>query len=612
MSSREIELLAPAKDFDSARAAVDHGADAIYMGGVGFGARSAATNSVEDVARAVEYAHQFGVRLYATLNTLIYDDEIDQAREVAQRLLDVGVDALIIQDMAYLRMGLEAEFHASTQMCNMTAEGVRFLQDVGFSRVVLERNLSAAQMAEVVAAAPQMEIEAFIHGAICVGYSGRCYLSRSLSERSGNRGECSQPCRLSYDLVNGEGERIVEQRHLLSVRDFNLSDRVGELLDMGVSSFKIEGRLKDINYIKNVVAHYRKLLDRAIAHREGLCRSSVGVSKIDFEPNPAKSFSRGESLYLFDGVQGGLASLDSPKAMGEQLGSVVTQEGANRIICKTEAKLSNGDGVCFVTKSGVAGGFVNDVERLGRGSQLITLSSKLQLSTGDKLYRNYNKLFEQQLDRDTTRRVIDVKASVRRSPKGIEIEYIDERGLSSVLLYDQPLTESKNRERMESQFNEQLAKCGGTIFRCSQVDLSGWDGEFIPSAQVASMRRELLETLRLKGLEVASESPKKVFRERKEAIYPSTAIAAEVGVTNHLAREFYSDHGVEQIAKSVECYDDFEGVEVMRSSYCIRGEIGECLVKGSKLRDPLFLERGGVRYRLNFDCKECRMALVKL
>ncbi|MDE7070138.1 MAG: U32 family peptidase, partial [Alistipes sp.] len=346
-SLETIELLAPARDFEAAVAAVDYGADALYMGGARFGARHAAGNSAETIARVAEYAHQYGVRVHATLNTLLYDDELEAAERQARELIAAGVDALIVQDQAFRRMNLPVELHASTQMCNRTPEQARFLERCGYARVILERALSLDEI-RAVRAACGVELECFVHGAICVGYSGRCFLSRSMSERSGNRGACSQPCRLPYDLKDAGGRTILGGRHLLSVRDLNLSARLGELIDAGISSFKIEGRLKDVGYIKNVVAHYRREIDRALLERPRLRRASDGESVPDFRPDPAKSFTRGESEYFFGGRRRGVASFDTPKAVGQPLGRV-SQVGRGWFRLEKPADLAPGDGLCFLT-----------------------------------------------------------------------------------------------------------------------------------------------------------------------------------------------------------------------------------------------------------------------
>ncbi|MDE7123138.1 MAG: U32 family peptidase, partial [Alistipes sp.] len=351
-----IELLAPAKDYVAAVAAVDYGADAVYIGGARFGARRGAANPIEEIARAAEYAHRYGVRVHATLNTLLRDDELAAAEREARALVDAGVDALIVQDMALRRMDLPVELHASTQAGTRTPEQARFLGEAGFARVILERALSLDEI-RAVCAATQAEVECFVHGAICVGYSGRCFLSRSMSERSGNRGACSQPCRLTWDLTDGRGGTYVAGKHLLSVRDMNLSARVGDLLDAGVTSLKIEGRLKDINYIKNIVACYRRAVDEALAVRPGLRRASAGESRPDFEPDPSKSFTRGESEYLLDGRRAGIASFDTPKSVGERVGSVAAT-GRDRFRLDGGVPLAAGDGLCFVSPQGTTGTYV--------------------------------------------------------------------------------------------------------------------------------------------------------------------------------------------------------------------------------------------------------------
>ncbi|MFI3268867.1 MAG: U32 family peptidase [Rikenellaceae bacterium] len=616
---KKIELLAPVRGFEAACAAVDFGADALYMGAAGFGARSAATNSVEDVARAVEYAHQYGVRLYATLNTLLFEQELDRAEAQARELVSVGVDGLIVQDMAYARMGLGVDLHCSTQMCNMTAEGVQFLSECGFSRVVLERNLTKAQMAKIAKAVPNVELEAFVHGAICVGYSGRCLLSRSMSSRSGNRGECSQPCRLSYDLVNRDGEKIIEAKHLLSVKDLNLSQRLGELLDLGVTSFKIEGRLKEIGYTKNIVAHYRQQLDRAVAEREGFTRSSVGRSRFDFTPNPQKSFSRGETAYLFDGVGAGsavgVASFESPKSKGEVLGRCVAVDKRGNFAIEFGGELSTGDGLCFVKGGELVGGSVNRVQRDGE-SVWVTLSRGARVEVGTMIYRNIDRQFELQLERSPARRVVMVEGSVVSSASRVEVRYRDRgRGLMGVAALEGEFESAQNSAKMAEVIRQQLSKCGDTIFEAASIDLSGWGGEFIASSMLSQLRREALEQLRLRSIEATEASRGAAFVENKEARYPVRELGADFGITNPVAEQFYRDHGVIHIEPQLEIAEDneaFKGAKVLQSSYCIRREIGECLKRGSRLRDPLYLVRGKERFKLEFECGRCRMALIKL
>ncbi len=608
---RRIELLAPAKDFESLRAAVDHGADAVYMGGEGFGARSGACNTIEEIERAAQYAHQYGVRLYATLNTLVFDDEVDQARDLAQRMVDAGVDALIVQDMAYARMGLQAELHASTQMCNMSVDGVKFLSDCGFARVVLERNLSLSEMRRI-AKHCEAEIEAFVHGAICVGYSGHCYLSRSMSARSGNRGDCGQPCRLSYDLVDMSGDKVLKSKHLLSVKDLNLSAHIAEMIDAGVSSFKIEGRLKDIGYTKNVVAYYRGVIDAAIAEREGLCRSSAGRSYVDFEPNPAKSFSRAATTYMFGGQQRGVASLETPKAIGERIGKVLDGSAATYLV-ENGVRLATGDGLCFYDGENFVSSNVNRVERGEGNTAWVTLNRAAGIKSGDTIYRNHDRLFEAAIQNNKTRRKIEVEARIETTPNEVVVTYTDADGYSASSHVVQEMDVATHFDKMEGVIRTQLSKCGETIFEIADgraIDTSAWGGEFIAASLLAKLRREALDKLQQQRM--ATSPRRRLFAENREVRYPSVKIGSEVGVTNALAEEFYRDHGVREIEPSLELAESLTGETVLESAYCIRREIGECLREGSTLRSALMLTRGDVKLALEFDCKRCKMKIKRL
>ncbi len=608
LTMRDIELLSPAKNYDGARAAVDYGADALYMGGAKFGARERVGNSVEDIARAVEYAHQYGVRLYITMNTLLFEGELAEAERIAREVVATGVDALIVQDMAYARMGLGVELHASTQMCNSTVEGVRFLSELGFRRVVMERNLSLDKLREISKEVEGVDMEVFVHGAICVGHSGRCLLSRSMNAaRSGNRGACSQPCRLRYDLVDEAGSEIIRGRHLLSVMDMNLSSRIGDLLDVGVSSFKIEGRLKEEGYIKNIVAHYRRKIDEAMAQREGFARSSVGRSLVDFETNPAKSFSRGETTYMLDGGRRGVASFDTPKSIGEAVGRVAEVRGDRiRVALRSGVQLSTGDGVSYVVDGEAEGSSINFV-----AGDVISLSKSGRVAVGTQLYRNFDRVFEAALQSSRTRRTIAVEVTLRSGGGVVEVEYRDAEGVRATAKCEGEYEVAAKVEQMERTIREQLSKCGDTIFEATQIDVSGWGGEFIAAKQLATLRREALTTLRERRLARAAAKERDIFKESPAARYPSHEVGGEVGVTNSLSEALYRDHGVECIAVADELRESYEGVCVLRSNYCIRREVGECLKEGSRLRDPLYLVRGGDRFRLSFDCKRCEMSLIK-
>ncbi len=599
---RKIELLAPAKSRDSAIAAIDYGADAIYIGASRFGARHAASNSIEDIAAVVEYAHAYGVRVHCTLNTLLFECELEQAEATAREIVAAGVDALIVQDMAFARMSLGVDLHASTQMCNMTPQGVRFLAECGFSRVVLERALSLEQIAAIAREA-DVEIEAFVHGAICVGHSGRCYLSRSLSERSGNRGECSQPCRLSYDLCDATGRKLLENKHMLSVRDLNLSEHIGAMLDAGVCSFKVEGRLKDLGYTKNIVAHYRAAIDQQLALRPSLVRSSVGESIPDFEPNPSKSFTRGESEYLFLGQREELASFDTPKSVGESLGKI-TEQRRNRFKISGLPNLHAGDGVCFVTPAGLMGTNINSVD-----GGWFEPNRTDGLTKGVELFRNFDKAFNDSLERSRTRRRIATDAILRSTPIYIELTYTDSEGNSSSARLQGEFEAPQNIEKMEQVARVQIAKSGDTIFDVCSVELQG-ELPFIASSQLSQLRREALEGLLIVRMERYSRPAP--FVERVEAKCAEQQLSAEYNVVNSVARKFYLDHGALSVEDGHDLVAQFDKQRVMQSSYCIRREIGECLKLGSKLTDELYLERGGNRYKLHFDCKNCRMDLIKI
>lgn len=596
---KPVELLAPAKDLESAMAAVDYGADAVYIGGARFGARRAAGNSSEQIARVVEYAHRYGVRVHATLNTLLWDDELADAQAQARELISAGVDALIIQDMALRRMALPVELHASTQVCNMTPEQARFLGDAGFARIILERALSLDEI-RAVCAATKADVECFVHGAICVGYSGRCFLSRSMSERSGNRGACSQPCRLPWDLTDGQGHRYITGKHLLSVRDMNLSARVGELLDAGVSSFKIEGRLKDTGYIKNIVAYYRRAVDEALAVRPHLRRSSVGESIPDFTPETAKSFTRGESEYFFSGKCAGVASFDTPKAVGERIGRVVRVSGESFLL-DGGAALAPGDGICFTTPSGLVGTNVNAAEGVR-----ITPNRMEGITPGVVIFRNYDHRFNLSVERSRTRRVIAACAQIEASAQGVKISYTDCEGVTATVERAVPLDGAKTPEANAASMRTLTAKSGDTIFAVREVQVRGAEW-FVPASLCTELRREGLEQLLQARLARPLEHQ---ITPEGEARYPSTQLSAEENVTNRLAEAFYRDHGVEHIEPGLDLAPTTSGHRVMRSGYCIRREIGECLLEKPALRGELFLERGRQRYRLEFDCKNCEMSLV--
>lgn len=600
-----LELLSPAKDLATARAAIDSGADAVYMGGPALGARAAATNSLDDIREAARYAHLFGARLYMTMNTIVYEHELEEARKIAQQAIDTGVDALIVQDLAYTRMGLRnAELHASTQMYNASPERVAFLGKAGFSRIVLERGLTAQEM-EAICRSTDKEIEAFVHGAICVCGSGRCYMSRSLSHRSGNRGECSQPCRQRYDLTDGSGKTLRKGLHLLSVRDLDYSSHIGRLVDMGVVSFKIEGRLKDEAYVRNITAHYSRLLDEAIAHRKGYCRAARGKVKLDFTPTPSKTFTRSGGDYIFGGKCAGLASFDTPKAMGEPLGRVKSV-GGRWFTLEKSVNISAGDGICLIRGGELIGTNINSAE----GGRIFP-NRMDGIEVGATIYRNYDKRFYDTLAATRTRRSLPLRLILRGTTESITLTADDHFGTSLSKQLEGPFDTAAKPEVAIASIRTSLSKSGGSVFDIEEVDIE-FEGAtpFLPTGAVNALRRELLEELeeRLKS----TMPQRNIATEEKSVPYPHRTIGGDHNVVNSLARKFYSDHGVERIDEGYDLRPDLAGVEVMRTPYCIRRECGQCLKQGSKWQEPLYLTHGTDRYRLRFDCKACQMYITKV
>lgn len=596
-----IELLAPARDAEVALAAIACGADAIYMGGPRFGARQAAGNAVEDIARVVAAARPFGVRVYVTLNTLVFDDELAEAERIAREVIDAGVDALIVQDMAYMEMELRGvELHASTQTFNASPEKVDFLARSGFSRVILERNLSLAEI-RAIRRATDVELECFVNGAICVCCSGRCYMSRTMSPRSGNRGDCSQACRLAYDLLDEEGRVLRRNKHLLSVRDMDLSGRVGDLLDAGITSFKIEGRLKDAAYVRNSVAWYRRRLDEAMQQR-GLSRSSAGVSEAGFEPDIARTFSRGRTEYFFDGRRSGVSTPDTPKAVGQSVGRV-TRTGRGWFELDGRETLAAGDGVCFLIGDELTGTNVNRVE-----GRRIWPNREVAVAVGTEVFRNYDKRFYDRLEGCRSRRTIGATADVTVTPTELRVRFTDEEGVTAEAGMPCENGAARDAGRMRETIMTQLAKSGDTIFQIGEVRFPETEEvPFVRIAELNALRREGLE--QLLAARTARE-PLRFIPERDDAVrYPYGVPDAYENITNRLARRFYERHGGEGAASGYDLQHDLRDVSVMRTPYCVRRELGMCLRKGGK-GGPLWLRHGGFRYRLEFDCDRCQMRVV--
>lgn len=606
--SRPIELLAPAKTADIGIEAVLHGADAVYIGGPCFGARAAAANSVNDIARLVDFAHRYEARVYVTLNTLLYDDELKPAERLIAELYRVGVDALIVQDMGVLRLDIPPiALHASTQTDNRTVEKVRFLYDAGFSRVVLARELSGEQIRTIAEMVP-VELEVFVHGALCVSYSGQCYLSRALSGRSANRGECAQYCRLPYTLLDADRRPLIRDKHLLSLKDMNRTDRLEALLDAGATSLKIEGRLKELSYVKNVTAWYRRRLDEIFERRPEYRAASSGRVELSFEPMPQKSFNRGFTRYFFDGrPDKDMGSPDTPKSLGEPVGRVVQVRGS---VLKIQGSgvLHNGDGLCFLNKKGVFEGFrVNRVEDV-----VVYPFEKLNISSGTLLYRNYDRLFEQALQKKSAQRRIPVDLRLYEIQDGFALKITDNSGRSAVVARDWGKEEARTPQ-IENQ-KAQLSRLGDTCFEARSVDVLCSKEYFLPASLLADLRRETVDRMML--VRRLSYRPSR-RREEGSALYPVSELDYLGNVSNASARAFYQAHGVKKIAPAYEC-EPVEGVALMFTRFCLKRQWGRCPREnvrpqgGSVWKEPLFLQYRDTLLRLEFDCRLCQMRLYRV
>lgn len=588
---RKIELLSPAADKHVAFQAILHGADAVYMGGPSHGARHKAANSIEDIREVVEFAHHFRAKVYITVNTLVYENEIAQVERLCRDLYHAGVDALIVQDMALLRMKIPpVALHASTQCDTRTPQKAKFLQSAGFSQIVLARELSVDEIRSITGEV-SVPVECFVHGALCVSYSGRCAASAMTLGRSANRGECAQMCRMPYTLRNGRGEVVEKDKYLLSLRDFNASDRLEQLLFAGVSSFKIEGRLKDVAYVKNVTAAYRRLLDDIIRrYPDDFCRASSGESEIGFTPSLEKSFNRGFTRYFLDGRKPvSMASLLTPKSMGEEIDDV--------------RKLNNGDGISFFNSSGDYEGVgVNKVEN-GR----IIGSRPFKLPKGAVIHRTLDRNWQSLMARPTATRTIRVDISVDESG----VSATDERGVSVRL----PLDVDKMPARKPLDARRVFEKLGGTSYRLGEFTNSLDDSTFIPASQLTALRRRLLEALDSTN----NTTYEYEYRRREyDSYYVSKELDARDNVANPLAMRFYQEHGVKTFANAVEVDQPKGEFTVMTTRYCIRHELGCCLrdqsvskERRTRFAGPLHISTGPHTFRLDFDCANCEMNVVR-
>ena len=620
---RQLELLAPARDTQIGIAAIDCGADAVYIAGPQFGARQAAGNSIEDIRTLCNYAHRFGARIFVALNTILYDDELEAAYSQMLAVQDAGADALIIQDMAVLRMAsegigdLKADFHiplhASTQCAIRTPEQAAFLESLGFSRLILERELSLEQI-RAIRDAVTCELEFFVHGALCVCYSGQCYLSEKIAGRSANRGACIQACRSRYDLVDADGKVIVKDKALLSLKDYNLRERIEELADAGISSFKIEGRLKNVSYVKNAVRDYSIILDNLIDRRpEDYERGSFGKVTGGFEPDTCKTFNRGYTELYIDGKRGRWASMDAAKSMGEEIGHIVRLNGNRSEIslelASNDIILNNGDGFSFVAKDGSVAGFRGDVCK----GNIIRCKTTPALFNGARIYRNINAAFEKELDRKVCTREIRVKANLdfRLSDNQWKavVTAASEDGRIISLSFDAGTDKAENYNRMSEMICSQIGKSTAG-YRFTEVTVTD-PGQlpFMSASSLNAIRRSLAAELDLKPCgrkDILLRKPEKVTKP-----LPQKDITYKNNISNHISEQVYLEAGAGSIEKAYELKPT-GSAELMRTRYCIRFELGMCPIhQGAKASKSLFLLNNGQRFALHFDCKACEMTLTE-
>ena len=632
-----LELLAPAKNLECGIAAIDHGADAVYIGAQRFGARAAVGNSVEDIAKLCKHAHQFGAKVFVTVNTIIYDEELNDTLQLVDELDGIGVDAILVQDMGLFSLlkqrkePLHCELHASTQTDNRSAEKVKWLFDQGFDRVVLARELSIKEISDIhnalIGQAPSLRgraggeafpLEVFVHGALCVSYSGQCYASQYCFQRSANRGECAQFCRLAFTLKDANGKILESERHLLSLRDMAQIDNLEKLADAGATSFKIEGRLKDVDYVKNITAAYSEALNEVVRRNpEKYTRASFGRCTYSFVPNIQKSFNRGFTTYFAEGRKQGLVSFDTPKAMGEPVGKVKEIRGHSFNI-STTTSFANGDGLCYLTPTGLVGFRVNKVE----GNRIFPLRMPESLKPGTMLFRNLDQAFTTLLAKPSSERKIDIIFRLYEENGKLTLTAKDEVGRTATVQSDCELQPAAKPQ--EENIRRQLSKLGGTIYQCKDIEID--TKAFIPSSVLANMRREAIEKtlspLPLKGGEPLTPS-KHHFNEEPAPYYP---IPYLYNASNRQARAFYKEQGIN--ADSIEMPKRTNvstplplwegqgvGLLLMQCRYCLRNEMGYCTKSGKRApwKEPLTISiSDGREFQLQFDCKNCQMNVVTI
>ncbi|MEN2401856.1 U32 family peptidase [Flavobacterium sp. MC2016-06] len=605
---KKIEILAPAKDLIGGIAAINSGADAVYIGAPLYGARSNATNSIEDVAALVKYAHLFNAQIFVVINTILYDNELETCRAMIWELYNIGVDALIIQDMAIMEMDLPPiVLHASTQANNRDADKIKFLKDAGIKRVVLARELNLHQIKTIYDHA-DVELEFFVTGALCVSFSGNCYMSVANGERSANRGSCAQNCRLPYNLIDGNGETLIKNSHLLSIKDFDVSDQIPNLVEAGIVSFKIEGRLKDIVYVKNNVSYLRQKLDTFLEGSDKYTKASSGKCTYTFDSALDKSFNRGYTDYFVNERHSSIGSWESPKSKGQYIGKLIKTVG-NAYEIENGELLNNGDGLCFINENNEAEGiYVNKAE-----NGLAYPNVLKEIKDGTFIYRNNDAAFIKIVEReDSAVRKISTTLLLTENENGFELIATDEDGNVSTVNLVHPKEQTKNNESIAENFKTNLAKTGFTPYTADEIDVVFSQNWFLPISKINEMRRTVFE--QLSEIRLANYKREEHQMVKTSHPYPETKLDFMYNVANKTARKFYERHGVTEIEKAFELQWDPGKSRVMTTKYCIKYELKKCPIHqkdivGVKVKEPLVLKQGELEYKLKFNCKPCEMEI---
>lgn len=620
----QLELLSPAKTAEIGREAILHGADAVYIGGPAFGARHNASNPLEDIAALVEFAHSYRARIFVTMNTIMHDSELDLARKQIWQLYEAGVDALIIQDMGLLEMDLPPiQLHASTQCDIRTVEKAKFLGDVGFSQLVLARELTVEQIRKIKAQV-DTPLEYFVHGALCVAFSGQCYISHADTGRSANRGDCSQACRLPYTLSDGQGRVVAYEKHLLSMKDNDQSRNLEALVDAGIRSFKIEGRYKDMGYVKNITAHYRLLLDELLERRPEYARASSGNTRVLFTPDVDKNFHRGHTDYFALGRQDDIGAFDSPKYIGVELGTV-TRIGPDFIELATNAPMANGDGLNYMNKRETVGLQANTATKLGEDAEgqrwrvfpNEVVKSLAGLKVGTVVHRNRDHHWESALSKKSSERKVRVDLLLAERPGGLRLSIRDEDGIESATDAALALQPAQQAAQADSALRTSLAKLGNTMFEAGSVELQLSQPWFVAASAINALRRDAVAAHEAARL-ASWERPQRKAAAEPPAPYPEQQLSYLANVYNEKARAFYHKHGVQLIEAAYESHEEPGEVSLMITKHCLRFSFNLCPkqakgvqgVQGQVKAETMTLVSGNERYTLRFDCKPCEMHVV--